>query len=444
MDRKQTQQLRDEISEHADGRSSDEILREIERTRGAMDETLDVLGDRLHPRQLLDDIVDSFRSDGPAGQTFRQSTKQWGRTAVEQLRDNPVPAMLIGAGIAWLAFNSRSKSGYAEYDAYDDESDESYDRRYMRGFNDPVIPDEDFEDPDSGYIPEYSMETVAGSRPTETGETGLNTGMSEGIGRDEEEAHGRLRRAAESARSKARHAGEAVKDTVAKAADRVHRGATKARAAAQSARSKTAQRAGHAGKRIEDIREGAAEMRHRVRERGRDVRHRARERLRENYSMGREQVTEAMDEYPLALGAGALALGLIAGVLMPRTRHEDELLGTRADALKHKVKEVAGEVFEPAKETTITSAAAAANQLEEEGLAPDRIVSKIENVARETKDALKESLRDEELSHQDVKEKLRRVGEEAVHAAKHESSKHREELTTDADCPRDEEPTGLR
>ena len=49
-----------------DHASSDEIRRDIDRTRHEMDHTLEELETRLHPRHLLDDVLDLFRSGGPA------------------------------------------------------------------------------------------------------------------------------------------------------------------------------------------------------------------------------------------------------------------------------------------------------------------------------------------------------------------------------------------
>ena len=40
-----------------------------------------------------------------------------------------------------------------------------------------------------------------------------------------------------------------------------------------------------------------------------------------------------MEEYPLAVGIGFAALGALIGVLLPRTRREDELLGEQSDQL---------------------------------------------------------------------------------------------------------------
>lgn len=88
---------------------------EIEDTRSRMDETLDALGDRLNPRRIIDDVVDYFvgpsggtgTAKGSVGGTASQisdSAGEFGRNLSRTVRDNPVPSVLIGAGLAWLAF----------------------------------------------------------------------------------------------------------------------------------------------------------------------------------------------------------------------------------------------------------------------------------------------------------------------------------------------------
>ena len=56
--------------ERAENASSEEIRSDIKGTRRDMDETLDELGERLHPRHLLDEVIDIFRSS-PSGSASR-------------------------------------------------------------------------------------------------------------------------------------------------------------------------------------------------------------------------------------------------------------------------------------------------------------------------------------------------------------------------------------
>lgn len=448
MDREQDT-LRTNRKAHPDGHSSDAILRDIERTRGAMDNTLEELGDRMHPRQLLDDAMDLFRSDSAAGKKFRRNAKRWGGRAVDEVRDNPIPALLIGAGIAWLAFGSREEDEEELYYP-------SHGERYRPGST--SMPDDAMDLMEA----DYDMDTMVGSCPTgiagaepsgeeidealmartghptgeeiEEGITSRTTNHSaEDIGRDDEAAHGRLRRAGHAAREKARNAGESARERAADARDRVRSGASNAKGkvagAGHTMRSKAGRGMHRAGERMHDWREGASDMGHRARRRGRRMQQRTADSLRENYYIAREQASEAVEEYPMAVAAGALAMGLLAGILMPRTRREDALMGPQSDAVKDTARSVASETAERAKETAVSSAAAAANTMEEEGLSPDQLVEKASHVAQETKETFNESLEEESLSPEQLKEKLRHVGEEAKQMAKEEAEKHREAMS---------------
>lgn len=45
---------------------------------------------------------------------------------------------------------------------------------------------------------------------------------------------------------------------------------------------------------------------------------------------------ESLDSYPIAAMAGGLALGVVLGALLPRTRQEEQLLGSIGEALNDK------------------------------------------------------------------------------------------------------------
>ena len=77
-----------------DMRSPAEIERDIQVTRAEIDRTLDRLERKLSPGHLLDTALDG-------GGAFATNL---GRTA----RDNPLPVMLLGCSLAWLAFGPRS------------------------------------------------------------------------------------------------------------------------------------------------------------------------------------------------------------------------------------------------------------------------------------------------------------------------------------------------
>lgn len=98
--------VRTEAQQHPD-----QIARDIDSTRARVGETLDELQARLSPGQLLDQAMGMLRG-GPGG--------EFARNLGNQVKDNPLPVALIGAGILWLAASQRSASRRG-YDERDDE-----------------------------------------------------------------------------------------------------------------------------------------------------------------------------------------------------------------------------------------------------------------------------------------------------------------------------------
>lgn len=83
-------------------RDTRQVERDIERTRGAIDRTLDEIGDRLHPQNLLHQAIDVFRSDEGEPNEWAIELRRSGRRIARKVKRNPLPAILIGAGAAWL------------------------------------------------------------------------------------------------------------------------------------------------------------------------------------------------------------------------------------------------------------------------------------------------------------------------------------------------------
>ena len=72
-------------------------------------------------------------------------------------------------------------------------------------------------------------------------------------------------------------------------------------------------------------------------------------------------------ENPLGLAVGALAVGFLAGMLIPSSRVEDEKLGPMADKVKDQAKETGQEALEHGKQVAQSAAQSAADTVNEEG-----------------------------------------------------------------------------
>lgn len=88
-------------------------------------------------------------------------------------------------------------------------------------------------------------------------------------------------------------------------------------------------------------------------------------------------------ENPLGLAAGALAVGFLAGMLIPETKVEHEKLGPVADQVKDQVRETGQEALEHGKQVAQEAAQAAKDTVQESG----------QQHAEELKDSAQESAR---------------------------------------------------
>jgi ElaB/YqjD/DUF883 family membrane-anchored ribosome-binding protein len=96
------------------------IRAEIEQTRVEMAETIDALQHKLDPQRIVDEAKQTVH-DATVGKVTTmvntvtdrvsdvgEQVQDQAQQAVMYVRDNPVPALLIGAGITWLLMRSRS------------------------------------------------------------------------------------------------------------------------------------------------------------------------------------------------------------------------------------------------------------------------------------------------------------------------------------------------
>src|SRR5690348_3331178 len=76
----------------------DELAREADSARHAVEGTLSELEQRLSPGQMLDRVMDAVKSHGG----------EFGDNLLTQVRNNPLPTIFAGIGVAWLMAASKS------------------------------------------------------------------------------------------------------------------------------------------------------------------------------------------------------------------------------------------------------------------------------------------------------------------------------------------------
>lgn len=139
-----------------DERSADEVQRDVERRRADLRETVDEIQERLTPGQLFDRAVDYFWEE-PAR---RDGHSRLGRAIV----DNPLPVLMIGAGLAWLAVaatqerpRSRRRQPYpGAYDPYLDED---------LLYEDPYLADDLHDEAELGPLASMRSSSMTGNGP---------------------------------------------------------------------------------------------------------------------------------------------------------------------------------------------------------------------------------------------------------------------------------------
>lgn len=466
-----------------DHESSQEIERDIQRTRGAMDQTIDELVARLQPREIARGVwsyllspsqgADGGRSTGArigeraswVGSAVGHGVTHGVRVGSESIaegvyagvcrgssmlvrfaRQNPIPSAMMGAGLAYYV---------AERLMPHDRQEEHEWERQTTG---PVVYETDVVGADvSGYpvhaqsgivlppgsdidSPDYPLEGVRGS---------AGGAQQSGASRWAETAAGKAsdgtaaaRHAAGSATSKvsdtAKSAGHAAADAARSSWESTSRAAESAASTARETASSVGHAASEAGRRSRDATYGAAHgakesLSHAASASYRsastageatlDGARSAALAIRSGATRARHSAKDATEQHPLLVGLGCAAVGLMAGLLMPRTRREDEAMGETAEEVRHRGYEMGREAVERGQEMASATASAAIERAEEEGLTPTQLADRLGNVARKAVESTKEAVREEGLTGEELTREATAVKDEAKETVKKEASK---------------------
>lgn len=389
--------------EHLQNASSDQIRHEIRNTRQEMDDTLDQLGERLHPRHLLDDLVDLFRGpdSGAHKEQIARSVKGAGRTVARELKAHPLPALLVGAGLAWWLYDSM---GGDEEDIYGSAYGRNGYGGRSRGYDvaDVGVP------PRVGYDPQTATE-FAEPMPLLTVDESSSLPGQEGPG------------AMDKAKGMAAKAGGKVSGAVSAAGDKLSGAASQVGDKMSSAASGIKDRMSQAGHRAGSALHGTA---HRAGSALHGTAHTAGQygsqggrAIAQRSRMAGSRMRSMGDEYPLAAGAAFLAAGLLAGLLLPRTQREDQWLGEASDELFDHAKETGRELAQRGKAVLNETAAVALDEAEARGATPGSLAEKAGRVLSEAVRAGKEAAKEEGISGEDLKETAKAVGHTVAETA---------------------------
>jgi ElaB/YqjD/DUF883 family membrane-anchored ribosome-binding protein len=289
------------VEEDAD---TEEIRVEIEQTRAELGETLDAIQERLNPHVLMDQakeqiaetkdhLVDQAKDavrEATIGraehmvQNASDTARETGFSLLETISRNPIPAALVGIGLAWMFMGGKESSS----SRYSYRSRAAYPNMGMgyRGGDGPWI--------DSGVGPAgTTARRMAGQSYGGAGQSYSGAGQSQGV----------VGQVAERAQDVVGSAADTAQSAVGQAADTV-----------QSAAGGLADTAQYAVGGFADQVESAP-----------------------------GQLERLVRENPLGMGAIALGIGAAVGLAMPSTPVESQVMGQARDKVMDQAQEVVRE-----------------------------------------------------------------------------------------------------
>jgi len=313
----------------------DHIRRQIDYTRAQMTTTINEIGERLSPDNLIQQAKSSVR-EATVGRikdmSYQANRKVEGMSAGlgQTVRENPLPVALIGLGLGWLLLADRGK------------------RDEMR-------------------MSEYPYRT-AGYRYYEGD---YNGGQGEGHMLDE--ARRRAGQAVDTVQDSASELGERIGDTTHRMGESVSEraGMVQERAAQLGERiSDTTHRVGESvSERAEMVQSRVSDAAMRTRSEAERLSNEARWRAQAGIEQTRQTFWQTMEQSPLALGAVVLIAGAAIGAAIPSTEYENRLMGEQRDRLmdqaKTRAQDVVGRVQTAVEETqqaVVTEARSAAER----------------------------------------------------------------------------------
>ena len=90
---------------------------------------------------------------------------------------------------------------------------------------------------------------------------------------------------------------------------------------------------------------------------------------------------QMVEDYPFAVAVGFLGVGVLTGLLLPRTRQEDKLVGEKSDQLIEQIKETGKESLEKAKTVAQRITQTTMDEAERLGITSEAAGAKISEIA---------------------------------------------------------------
>lgn len=332
-----------------------EVIRaNIEQTRAEMSETVNALQERLSPTAIKEQAQEQFQEVKEqvkeqvqeqfqhAKEAVREATigrvenmvsnasdtfNETRTTMMDTVRQNPIPAALVGIGLGWL-FMNRSSTQPVRYSGRGSARGGRTTQVYAQGQRDYRV------NYNTGYNPNNQPYYADAMYDDQRGYQ---------VGRGQQSQGGMVSSARETASNvagtvsnTASNVASSVSDTASNVASSVSDTASNVVDQAQETVSYLTDQAQYQAQRVED------------------------------------RFQQALTNNPLAVGAITLALGTAVGLALPQTQRENQLMGEARDTLVDRAQDVASETFEKvqrvASEVTDDAKQTVKEQAREQGL----------------------------------------------------------------------------
>lgn len=309
---------------------------EIRETRERMSETLDQLSDRLNPNRLKAEVKENIR-EATVGRVenmarnARYRVEETGQGMVGRIRENPIPAAMVGIGLGWLLFGGRRR-----------DEQTMWERSYVSGGE---------WDGTTGYVGDLSATTPRLMQDDANGGMGSTVNHEPGV--------------VDRVRERVTGIGETVRDTTSGfvASTSEHVGDTRERVT----------------ERVSEVTDRAGEVIGDVAGRARNMASNVGYRTSHGVHTMTDRFDTTLNENPVAIGVVALAVGMAAGLAIPESRRERQMMGPYRDQLVDRVRETVDETRERVQHVA------------------ERVVDETKDAAREVVQEAKNSARSEGL-----------------------------------------------
>ena len=312
------------------------IRSDIETTRRRMDDTIEALSERVRGRHLLDEVIGFFRHNG-------DTTSETGARVREKVSEAAGKISESAGSAASAVVDTVKKNPLpilmitagAAWLAY------SMTRGQSADVEEDIADETEPYDPDMHY--DQQLEYPESNAPTE--------GMTD----EADSTFAQLKNKAMSAKDQVKEKLSGLSET--------------ARDKFESVKN----RAGEFGSEVQD-------------------------RTRELYGQARDRVARTADEYPVELGLGCLAVGILAGLALPTPEPVNRFAGPTVNRLRNRTKDAGRGFLEKGKRVVQAASNAAKQEAQAQGLTIDRLRRGGEAVAQRAGEAASDTARQEGMT----------------------------------------------